>query len=129
MVASSRKGAKSRTRSRKLRSTGTKARARVSNEPNSLVELKKQLEERTRELAEAREQQTATSEVLRVISGTPGELEPVLNAILEKATRSCEANFGVFFRFNDDFFHATAMLGVPSAFADFLRGGPFIADP
>jgi GAF domain-containing protein len=129
MVASSRKGAKSRTRSRKLRSTGTKARARVSNEPNSLVELKKQLEERTRELAEAREQQTATSEVLRVISGTPGELEPVFNAMLENATRICEANFGVFFRFNDDFFHATAMLGVPSAFADFLRGGPFIADP
>jgi len=68
------KGAKSPIRNRKLRSTGTKAGAHVSDEPNSLVELKKQLEVRTRELAEAPghlsealKQQTATSEMLRVI--------------------------------------------------------------
>jgi len=52
------KGANSPTRGRKLRSTGTKARARVSDGPNSLIELKKQLDARTRELAEALEQQT-----------------------------------------------------------------------
>src|SRR5262249_39550460 len=56
------KGAKSPTRGRKLRSTRTKVRARVSNGPNSLIELKKRLEAHTRELAEALEQQTATSE-------------------------------------------------------------------
>jgi hypothetical protein len=50
-VTLSRKGANSPTRARKLRSTGTKAKARVSNRPNSLSELKKQLEARTRELA------------------------------------------------------------------------------
>ena len=53
-VTLSRKGANSRTRARKLRSTGTKAKARVSHRPNSLSELKKQLEARTRELAEVR---------------------------------------------------------------------------
>ena len=61
-VTLSRKGAKSPTRGRKLRSTRTKVRARVSNGPNSLIELKKRLEAHTRELAEALEQQTATSE-------------------------------------------------------------------
>jgi len=68
------KGAKSPTRGRKLRSTGTKARVRASNGPNSLTELKKQLEARTHELAEARgqlsealQQQAATSEVLHCL--------------------------------------------------------------
>src|SRR5436190_8638188 len=122
------KGAKSRTRGRKSRSTGRKTRARVSNEPTSLVALKRQLEQRTRELAEARghlsealEQQTATSEVLRVISSSPGELEPVFEAMLANATRICEAKFGVLFRCDGDMFHAAAWVGVPPVYEDSLR--------
>src|SRR5262245_38485596 len=91
-VTLSRKGDNSRTTGGTIWSTGTKATARVSNGPNSIVELKKQLEERARELAEVRghlsealEQQTATSEVLRIISSSPGELELVFQTMLQNA--------------------------------------------
>jgi two-component system, NtrC family, sensor kinase len=100
-VASS-KDVKSQTPGRKSRSTGTRARARVSNGLDSLVELKKRLEERTRELAEARgqlsealEQQTATSEVLRVISSSAANIQPVFEIIGERAEKLCDAEISV----------------------------------
>src|SRR5262249_282808 len=73
-------------------------------------------------------QQTATSEGRRIIYSSPGKLGPVFSAVLENATRICEANFGVLFRFNNDFVEAAAMRGVPPAFAELLQAGPFIAD-
>ena len=117
-MASSRKGAKSRTHGRKNRSAATKARAGVENGSNSVVELKKQLEERTRQLAEALEQQTATSEVLKVISRSQGELEPVFRAMLESATRICEAKFGSMYLRESDAFRIVAMHNAPPAFAE-----------
>jgi two-component system, NtrC family, sensor kinase len=99
-VILARKGAKSRTRITGLRSKTTKARARVSDGPNSLIELKKQLEARTRELAEARghlsealEGQTATSEILRVIRASLADIQPVLDVIVRNAARLCEAEY------------------------------------
>src|SRR5262249_10802839 len=98
-VTLSLKGANSPTRGRKLRSTGTKTRAHVSNEP-TLIELKEQLEARTRELAEARghlsealEQQTATSEILRVLRASLADIQPVLDVIVRNASRLCEAEY------------------------------------
>jgi len=81
------------------------------------------------QLRESFDRQTATAEVLHAIYSSPGELEPVFSAILENATRICEAKFGVLFRFNNDVFDAVAMLGVPPAFAELLQGGSLITGP
>ena len=67
------------------------------------------------ELRESLQQQTATADVLKVISSSPGELEPVFQAMLERATQLCEAKFGVMFRFSDGVFCATSWLGNPPA--------------
>ena len=85
------------------------------------VRLFDEVQARTAELSEALEQQTATSEVLQVISSSPGELEPVFEAMLENATRICEAKFGVLYRYGDRAFHPAAMLNAPPAYGDFAR--------
>ena len=92
---------------------------------NTHIDLEKKVEVLTRELDEALEQQRATSEVLRVISSSPGELELVFQTMLAHAIRICEANFGALFRFEDGAASAAAMLGVPPAFAEFWQRGPY----
>src|SRR5262245_17888474 len=130
------KGAKSRTHGRKSRSTGTKAKTRIGQVRKPRADLQQQLESCRRELAEARdhlaeslEQQTATSEVLQVISSSPGELEPVFRAMLENALRICEAKFGIMDRYSDGAFVAQAMVGAPPALVDALLRKPFTPPP
>jgi GAF domain-containing protein len=85
------------------------------------VRLFDEVQARTRELSESLEQQTATSEVLGVISSSPGELEPVFQAMLANAMRICEAQFGTMHEFADGAFRALWSLGVPPALAEYNR--------
>ena len=78
------------------------------------------------ELRESLEQQTATSEVLGVISKSPGELQPVFQAMLENAIRICDAEFGTLFRFDGELADRVASAGTPAALVEFqLKRGPF----
>jgi GAF domain-containing protein len=90
------------------------------------VRLFDEVQARTRELSEALEQQTATSEVLQVISSSPGELEPVFNAMLANAISICGAKFGFLWLSEANAFRAVARHGIPSAMAEALRRDPVI---
>ena len=76
------------------------------------------------ELRESLQEQTATSEVLQVISGSPADLQPVFATMLEKAVRICDANFGNIFRWHDDALHLVAPYNIPPAFAEFRKRAP-----
>ena len=99
-------------------------------------ELEQKLEARTRELIEARahlsealEQQAATSEVLQVISSSPGELQPVFQGMLANAARLCEAKFGTLYLCEGDALRIVAAYNVPSAFAEVRSRSPFRPAP
>ena len=81
------------------------------------------------ELRELLQQQTATADVLRLISTSPGELQPVFSAMLENALQICEAKFGLLYRYSDDAFVARAMVGAPPALVDALLDKPFVPGP
>ena len=83
--------------------------------------LLNELRQRTADLTEALEQQTATSEVLQVISSSPGDLEPVFASMLEKAIRVCEATFGNIYRWDGEAFYLLATKNTPQALAEYRR--------
>src|SRR5262249_8933615 len=82
------------------------------------VRLFDEVQARTRELTEALEQQTATSEVLGVISSSPGELEPVFQAMLANAVRICEAKIGSLYIREGDGFRTVAVHNAPPAYVE-----------
>src|SRR5262249_45800037 len=97
--------------------------AAIAIENARLFEAERQ---RTRELAEALERQTATSEVLSVISSSPGELEPVFQAILANATRLCEAGFANLLLSEGDQFRRVSLYNAPPAFVEYMRRIPMV---
>ena len=88
------------------------------------VRLFKELQERNRDLSEALEQQTATSEILRVISSSPTDLQPVFQTILANAVRLCEAQNGAVFRFDGETFRAVVWNNVSPALQAYTENTP-----
>ena len=91
--------------------------------------LLKELRERTDDLTESLQHQTATSDVLQVISRSPGDLNPVFQTILERATNICDAKFGLLLLFENGAFRCVSVLNLPPAFAETFGRAPVIVPP
>ena len=129
----SRKGAKSRSSGRKLRSSGTKAETVISRQPSG--DVKQQLEACRRELAEARaqlaeslQQQTATADVLKVISRSTFDLQLVLENLLESAVRLCGADRGLVYRHDGDVYRVAASYGHSPEWLEIIERYPIHKD-
>ncbi|HTP82416.1 MAG TPA: GAF domain-containing protein [Alphaproteobacteria bacterium] len=90
----------------------------------SYADLEKKVDDRTKELTESLEQQTATSEVLGVISSSPGDLDSVFNSMLQNANRICGADFGVMVLYEDEFWRPVGLRSTPPKFAEWLLAEP-----
>ncbi|HEY2246294.1 MAG TPA: cache domain-containing protein, partial [Bradyrhizobium sp.] len=92
----------------------------------SYADLENKVEQRTAELSESLQQQTATSEVLQVISSSQGELDPVFQTMLEKATRVCGASFGTMNLWDGEKYNIVATHNIPPAFAEYRQRAPIV---
>jgi hypothetical protein len=97
--------------------------ARLAQE---LAEVRLQLEARTSELRESIQQQTATGDVLKVISHSGAELGPVLDTLVETAARICRAESGFFFRLQDNLCRMVASFGIAAEYKDFQARNPIV---
>ena len=104
----------------RLKTLSSRRRGHSESDP------KRTIEQLRCELDEALEQQAATSEVLKVISSSPGELAPVFDAMLANAVRICGAKFGNLWLREGDVYRISGMHGAPPAYADYLRREPVI---
>jgi GAF domain-containing protein len=91
--------------------------------------LLKELRQRTDDLSESLEQQTATADVLQVISSSPGDLQPVFKSMLDNALRICEAKFGHLLLFDGKGFLAAELHNSPAAYAGLYKDGPLVPGP
>ncbi len=97
--------------------------ANLNRMSEDLGRLYQQIETRNRELSELLEQQTATSEILRVIAGSPTDLHPVYQTILRNITRLCESNIAALFLYDGEVLNTAATYGTTEEFADHLAHG------
>jgi two-component system, NtrC family, sensor kinase len=98
--------------------------AKGSGKQDSVSNLREQLKRCTAELAEARAQQIATADVLKVISRSAFDLQPILNTLVRSAIELCNASTGVFFLREGDLFHLATVVGSPPAFVQYMRDNP-----
>ncbi len=117
------KAAKARPRKRATRRRATKAKRGVTP---SVAKLQEQVNALTRQLNEAQERQTATSEVLKVISSSPGTLEPVFESLLVSARHLCDAEFGIILLREGDGFRTVAVHGATAEYTEARWRAPFI---
>ena len=126
--AMSRKPAKTQHSSTK-KPTRNSAPTVARQASSTVADLQEQVSALTRELAQARGEQTATSEVLHVISRSPGDLKPVFHTMLENATRICHAKFGVLQLYEDRAFRIGAIHNAPPAFAEAMARRELLMRP
>ena len=125
---------KTRRHKTAVRTRGTAPKAAVRRSPpagqeTEVARLTRDRDRALEQLSEALEQQTATSEVLKVISSSPGELEPVFQTILQNGAQLCDAKFGNLYLYQDGALHTVASHNVPRAFAEARRRGPWHPNP
>src|SRR5262245_44452983 len=108
--------AKSLKRGGRTRSAAAKTKVRVGGKDVPATTLAEQLAVKSRELDEALQQQLASSEVLQVISSSPGKLEPIFDTILKNATRICDAQFGNLILFDGETYRTVAFHNTPPEF-------------
>src|SRR3954447_26498569 len=95
----------------------------------SYADLEQKVQQRTAELSESLQQQTATSEVLQVISSSPGDLQPVFKSMLNNALRICEARFGQLLLFDGKGFLPAELHNSPAEYGELFKDGPLIPGP
>src|SRR5215471_19749226 len=96
----------------------------IADLQRKLAECRAERDKALAERDETLEQQTATAEVLQVVNSSPGDLAPVFDAMLEKATRLCDAAYGLMSTYDGELYHTVATHGVGSELVEFMRAPP-----